>query len=107
MCPTEECLAAADEENASSEDPPPEGIQDIPAEERKRIFQHLRKIHSATGHCNIKYLKANLKRRGASKDVLRCVNHFRCDVCDEHSRPDPRSHATLVEIPPKMAYFTV
>ena len=80
---------------------PVEGIQDIPAEERKRIFQHLRKIHSATGRCSNQYMKASLKRRGASKDVLRCVDHFRCDVCEEHSRPDPRSQSTLVDIPPK------
>ena len=80
---------------------PAAGLEDIPADKRRHIFQHLRRIHCATGHCSKKYLRDNLRKRGASKDVLRCADHFSCDVCDERSRPDPRSQSTLSEIPPK------
>ena len=85
----------------SEETEPAPGLKDIPADKRKHIFQHLHRIHCATGHCSKKYLKDNLQKRGASKDVLRCAEHFSCDVCDERSRPDPRSQSTLTEIPPK------
>ena len=95
------CMAA----DGSDEDPRDEttspGLEDIPADKRRQIFQQLKRIHSATGHCSKKYLKDNLRRRGASKDVMRCAEHFSCDACDERSRPDPRSQATLTEIPPK------
>ena len=93
------CCVAGEEVSEAEE--PVTGIEDIPADKRRQIFLHLRRIHSATGHCSRKYLKDSLRRRGASKDVLRCVDHFFCDVCDEQSRPDPRSQATLSEIPLK------
>ena len=82
-------------------EPAPESIQDIPSEERKRIFSSLRRIHVATGHCSISYMRNSLKKRGVSKDVLRCLTHFRCDVCAERARPDPRSQATLYEVAAK------
>ena len=94
------CLAASSASPESTETPS-EGIQDIPRETRKRIFQNLRKIHTATGHCSLQYLKENLKRRGASQDVMRCAELFQCDVCDERRRPNPRSQATLQELVPK------
>ena len=99
--PGETCLVTDSPESPEDMGPLPAGIQDIPAIERKRIFRHLHQIHTATGHCNIQYMKSHLKRRGAKADVLRCVDHFKCDVCAERSRPDPRSQSTLVEIAPK------
>ena len=95
------CHVAGEVDQPEEGAEPNAGIEDIPADKRRQIFQHLRRIHSATGHCSKKYLRGSLKRRGASKEVLRCVDHFSCDVCDELSRPDPRSQATLTEIPPK------
>ena len=77
------------------------GIQDIPAETRRRIFQNLRRIHTATGHSSLQYLKSSLRKRGANKEVMRCVEHFSCDVCKQRRRMDPRSPSTLVEIAPK------
>ena len=82
-------------------EPAPTSIQDIPSVERKRIFSSLRRIHVATGHCSISYMRNSLKKRGVSKDVLRCLIHFRCDVCAERARPDPRSQATLYEVAAK------
>ena len=99
---TEGCLAASEAPGLGATQDDPESIQDIPAEARKRIFQNLRRIHTATGHCSTQYLRASLKKRGASKEVMRCVEHFfSCDVCKERCRADPRSPSTLVEIVPK------
>ena len=95
------CMVAEGSDEDSRDEVASPGLEDIPADKRRQIFQHLKRIHSATGHCSKKYLKDNLRRRGASKDVMRCAEHFSCDVCDERSRPDPRSQATLTEIPPK------
>ena len=95
------CFATMGDSPESSTQSAPSDIQDIPAERRKAIFQNLRKIHTATGHCSKQYLRASLKKRGADDDVLRCVDHFSCDVCLERQRPDPRSPSTLSEIVPK------
>ena len=97
----QECYAADEAPGSGPPEADPAGIQDIPAETRRKIFQNLRRIHTATGHCSVQYLKASLKKRGASKEVLRCVDHFSCDVCKERRRMDPRSSSTLVEIAPK------
>ena len=78
-----------------------DALKDIPVEQRRKIFQNLRKIHTASGHCSVDYLVRSLKKRGASKDVLRCASEFRCDVCRERRRPDPRHQATLNSIAPK------
>ena len=43
----------------------------------------------------------SLRRRGASRNVLRCAALFKCDACLERRRPDPRHQATLSEIVPK------
>ena len=97
------CLAADEEPFSSSGDPEdsPDDLRDIPADERKQIFQNLRRVHTATGHCSISYMRATLKRRGATRNVMRCLEQFSCDVCKERSRPDPRSQSSLVEIAPK------
>ena len=95
------CFAASAMTGPEELEPPPEGIQDIPAAERQQIFANLRRIHVATGHCSTQYMKSSLKKRGASKNVMRCLDHFRCDVCAERCRPDPRSQSTLYELAPK------
>ena len=95
------CMAVEDSDECTAKEPSPEKLQDISSEKRKKIFQHLRRIHNATGHCSLQYLIGSLKKRGASKEVLRCAENFRCDVCAERRRPDPRSQATLNELVPK------
>ena len=99
--PQNQCFAAEEAPGLGPPSGDPDDLKDIPADARKRIFQNLRRIHTATGHCSKQYLKDSLKKRGANKDVMRCVEHFSCDVCKERSRADPRSPSTLVEIVPK------
>ena len=95
------CFVTHGSSEGQADEAMPPGIQDIPVATRQKIFQNLRRIHTATGHCSKQYLQASLKKRGASSDVMRCVEHFKCDVCAERCRPDPRSTSTLVEIVPK------
>ena len=97
----QECERVFGKGSDESSNPVSEGLQDIPSERRKQIFRNLRKIHNATGRCSNQYLRASLKKRGAPKEVLRCVDYFKCDVCDERRRPDPRSQSTLYELVPK------
>ena len=99
--PGDLCFAAEEAPGVRPSTDDPQSIQDIPAETRRKIFQNLRRIYTATGHCSTQYLVASLKKRGASKEVLRCAEQFSCDVCKERSRADPRSPATLNEIVPK------
>ena len=78
-----------------------EALRDIPQDVQRHIFKNLKKIHTASGHCNIDYLRRSLKKRGASEQVMRCARFFKCEVCQERRRPDPRHQATLQEIAPK------
>ncbi len=70
-------------------------------QERSEIFSKLRRIHSATGHCNREYLVKALQKRGAKPGVLELAKEFKCSVCDEKSRIQPRKQVTLTDIPPK------
>ncbi|CAE7706670.1 unnamed protein product [Symbiodinium sp. CCMP2592] len=45
----EACFAADQASGAELSPDDPEGLQDIPSAERKRIFQNIRRIHTATG----------------------------------------------------------
>ena len=91
-----------DQYRGAEEAPGPEDdLKDIPADERRKIFQNLRRIHTASGHCSLDYLVRSLRRRGAPRIVLRCAAFFRCDTCQERRRPDPRHQASLCEIVPK------
>lgn len=70
-------------------------------QERSEIFAKLRRIHSATGHCNKEYLVKALQKRNVKPEVLELAKEFRCSVCDEKRRIQPRKQVTLTDIPPK------
>ena len=95
------CLMAEASAEHDPEEAPVDDLQDIPVEDRKVMFQNLKRIHSAAGHCSLEYLKRTLRRRGAPKNVMRCAAKFSCDVCRERQRPAPRPQSSLVEIAPK------
>ena len=101
------CAADAGEQPEAAEDPvpqpgPADDLADLAPDVRKRIFLNLKRIHTASGHCSLEYLKNSLKRRGASRDVMRCAEHFKCDVCQERRRPNPRPVSSLVALVPKL-----
>lgn len=62
---------------------------------RRRLFL----LHSATGHGQIRHLIQTLKRRGVSRNVLKEAEQFRCPVCEERKRPQPRNMSSLEPIP--------
>lgn len=70
-------------------------------EERHQTMLRLKRIHTATGHCSKEYLIRALRKRSAKPDVIEMAKHFRCAVCEEQVRPQPRKRANLEELPTK------
>ena len=95
------CLMAGEGQDEVLKDASADDLQDVPREDRKLIFQNLKRIHSAAGHCSLEYLQRTLKKRGAPRNVMRCAAKFSCDVCRERRSPPPRPQSSLVEIAPK------
>ena len=72
-----------------------------PDKETQRIQKQLYMLHAATGHGSIRHLIESLKRRGASERVLEVAKQFRCSICEERQRVQPRNLASLEPLPPK------
>ena len=70
-------------------------------QEQEKIKKQLYLLHAATGHCSIKHLIEALRRRSASPEVLRLASEFRCSICEERQRVQPRHVASLEPLPPK------
>ena len=72
-------------------------------QEKKQAWIHkqLYLLHAATGHGSVRHLIDALKRRGAAPEVLEAAKHFRCSVCHEKQRVQPRQLASLEPLPPK------
>ena len=66
-----------------------------------RINRQLYLLHAATGHCSTRHLVDALKRRGAKPEVLKLAEEFRCSICEEKKRIQPRHVASLEPLPPK------
>ena len=78
-----------------------EGPRDSAGKRRARIQKQLYLLHAATGHGSIRHLVEALKRRGASPEVLEAAKEFKCSVCHEKQRVQPRHLASLEPLPPK------
>ena len=76
-----------------------------PQKRRAAINKKLYLLHAATGHGSIRHLVDALKRRGASEEVIQAAKEFRCSVCHEKQRVQPRHLASLEPLPPK--WYTV
>jgi hypothetical protein len=61
----------------------------------EEIQRKLYLLHSATGHSPIRYLVQSLKRRGVHPKIIQEAEKFRCTVCEEKCRPQPRNLASL------------
>ena len=77
------------------------GGQILTRQEQERIKKQLYLLHSATGHGSTASLVALLKRRQARPEVLSLAKEFKCSVCAEGKRPQPRNLASLEALPPK------
>ena len=73
-----------------------------PQEKRKaQMNKQLYLLHAATGHGSLRHPVDALKKRGASEEVLQAAKEFRCSICEEKRRVEPRHLASLEPLPPK------
>ena len=87
------------QEALAGEDHRPE--QGVSNKEVEAIKRKLYLLHAATGHGSPKHMVEALKRRGASPLVIRLAQEFRCAVCQEKAKIQPRQVASLEPLPPK------
>ena len=73
----------------NSEGPPRIQLQAMTKEARGKALGQIRRIHSATCHCNKEYLIQALERRGAKPEVIDLARNFRCPTCEELSQVKP------------------
>ena len=78
-----------------------EGSERDRKREEERIKPQLYLLHAATGHCSTKHLVNALKRRNARPEVSRLASEFRCAICEERQKVQPRHLASLEPLPPK------
>lgn len=69
----------------------------------KEIDRKLHLLHAATGHGSIKHMVQALKTRGAGEEVLARARQFRCAICEEGRKIQPKHVASLEPLPPKFA----
>ena len=69
--------------------------------EEERIKRQLYLLHAATGHCSKQHLLTALRRRNAKPEVLKLAAEFRCSICEERQKVQPRHLASLEPLPPK------
>ena len=81
--------AGGEEEEEERAEGEAEADADMSVEDKKRAL---------TGHCSNKHLVQTLQRQNASPQVLKLARDFKCDICKEWSRPNPRNPATLQTI---------
>ena len=78
-----------------------EGSERDRKKEEERIKRQLYLLHAATGHCSTQHLVTALKRRNAKPEVLKLATEFRCSICEERQKVQPRHLASLEPLPPK------
>ena len=69
--------------------------------EQEKVKRQLYLLHAATGHGSRTALINTLKRRRVRPEVLELAHKFRCSVCEEKGRIQPRQLASLETLPPK------
>lgn len=71
--------------------------------EKKRIQRQLYLLHAATGHSSTRNMIDALQKRGVSPQVMEEARRFKCQVCEEKQKLQPRQVASLEPLPPKWA----
>ena len=69
--------------------------------ERREVERKIQHIHRNTGHSSIENLIKALERRGVPRKIIRIAREWKCPVCTERRRPDPRRYASLETIAAK------
>ena len=95
------CMTQEHQEEALVQD----GLTSADRKRKAAIQKKLYLLHAATGHGSVRHLVDALKRRGASNEVLQAAKEFKCSICHERQRIQPRHLASLEPLPPK--WYTV
>ena len=69
----------------------------------KEIQRRLYLLHSATGHGQVKHLVQTLRRRGVAETIIKAAENFKCPICEERKRPQPRNVSSLEPLPQRFA----
>ena len=69
--------------------------------EVERIKRKLYLLHAATGHGSVRHMVEALRRRKASPLVLQLAQQFKCSICQERAKVQPRQVSSLEPLPPK------
>ena len=72
----------------------------------EEIQKRLYLLHSATGHSPVRYLIQSLKKRGVHPQIIREAERFKCTVCEEKGKPQPRNRASLEPQPQRFDVLT-
>ena len=78
--------AGGEEEGEERAEGEAEADADMSVEDKKRAL---------TGHCSNKHLVQTLQRQKLRHKSSNLARDFKCDICKEWSRPDPRNPATF------------
>ena len=66
-------------------------IDNMNAEEKRRVDDWLRKLHRQLGHAANRTMVDLLRRRGTHPVTLELARRFHCPACEEHKKPFPRN----------------
>ena len=96
-CCSIDCSKKLDEENCMGE-------SSLDKErENQRIDKELYLLHASTGHSSVRNMIMALQKRGVSEHVMERARKFKCSVCEEKQKLQPRQVASLEPLPPKWA----
>ena len=71
------------------------------SKEHEAIKRKLYLLHAATGHGSVRHMVDALKRRNAKPLVIQLAKEFKCSVCQEKCKVQPKQVASLEPLPPK------
>ena len=72
-----------------------------PRVDPETLNKQLYQLHAATGHGSINNLVNLLKKRNVAPAVLEAAKNFKCSVCQEKAKIQPRHLASLEPLPPR------
>ena len=75
--------------------------QPLSKQERERVKKQLYLLHAASGHGSSRHLVEALRRRGVHPEVLELAKEFKCSICEERRRVQPKHLSSLEPLPPK------
>ena len=72
-----------------------------PQVDKELLKRQIYQLHAATGHGSIASLVNLLRKRNVDPEVIKVAQEFKCSVCAEKKKVQPRHLASLEPLPPK------